>query len=192
MSKRPARPVATLIAAFLTITFGVMTAQAETRNACPPLLDKTAARLQDDAPQNLCQFSGKVLLVVNTASFCGYTPQYEALENLQQRYAKQGFSVLGFPSNDFKQEAADRKEIAAVCFNTYGVKFPMFAPGSVSGPSAQPFFATLAKAAGRAPSWNFHKYLVDRRGKVIADFPGGTEPLDPRVVGRIEQALQAR
>jgi glutathione peroxidase len=96
--------------------------------SCPAVLKHTFKRLQDEAPQDLCQYSGKVVLVVNTASYCGYTPQYEGLEALYAKYAARGLVVLGFPSNDFKQESEDAKKIADLCYNTYGVKFPMFAP----------------------------------------------------------------
>lgn len=160
-----------------------------TVGACPSLLNHTAARLQDDSPQNLCQFAGRVLLVVNTASRCGYTPQYEALETLHARYATRGLTVLGFPSNDFNQELKDNKQIADFCFNTYGVKFPMFARTTVVGPEAHPFYAALAKASGDAPRWNFHKFLVDRSGKVVATFPSAVDPLDARVTRQIEALL---
>lgn len=160
--------------------------------ACPPLLDFTLPQLQDDAPQPLCQFAGRVVLVVNTASYCGYTGQYVGLEKLHARFAAQGFVVLGVPSNDFKQESANRKEIAELCFNTYGVKFPMFAPQAVAGAGAHPFYAALAKAAGQAPRWNFHKYLIDRQGRLVANFPSAVEPLDARLTARIEQLLAAR
>jgi glutathione peroxidase len=156
---------------------------------CPPLLAYSAPRLQDEAPQNLCQYAGRVLLVVNTASFCGYTPQYEGLEALHARYAQRGLVVLGFPSNDFNQEPADNESIAEFCFNTYGVKFPMFAKTSVVGQTAHPFFAALARASGQAPKWNFHKYLVDRDGKVVTSFPSAVAPLDRRLTERIEQLL---
>jgi glutathione peroxidase len=172
--------------------FGLLPAALRAQPACPALLDYTLPRLQDDAPQPLCQFAGKVVLVVNTASYCGYTGQYEGLEKLYTRYAPQGLVVLGVPSNDFKQESANRSEIAALCFNTYGVKFPMFAPQSVTGPGAHPFYAALAKAAGQAPRWNFHKYLIDRQGRVVANFPSAVEPLDARLTARIEQLLAAR
>ena len=149
-------------------------------------------RLQDDAPQDLCEYAGRVLLVVNTASYCGYTPQYEGLEKLHARYASRGFSVLGFPSNDFNQEPKDNKTIAAFCFNTYGVKFPMFAKTSVTGPAANPLFSEISRAAGQPPKWNFSKYLIDRDGRVVANFPSEVEPLDSRVTARIEQLLVRR
>lgn len=180
------------IALALLICFVLVKPAIGQSTGCPPILNHLLPRLQDDAPQNLCQFSGRVLLVVNTASFCGYTPQYEALEKLHARYGGRGFAVLGFPSNDFNQEPKDNKSIATFCFDTYGVKFPMFAKSSVTGAVANPFYAGLARASGQAPKWNFHKYLIDRTGRVVADYPSTVEPLDKRITGRIEQLLQDR
>jgi glutathione peroxidase len=162
---------------------------AQPAAACPALLAHSAPRLQDGAPQNLCQYAGRVLLVVNTASQCGYTPQYEGLAALHARYASRGLVVLGFPSDDFKQEPGDDKSIADFCFNTYGVQFPMFAKTSVVGQTAHPFFAALARASGQAPQWNFHKYLVDRDGRVVAHFPSAVAPLDRKLTERIERLL---
>jgi glutathione peroxidase len=157
---------------------------------CPALLQHTFKRLQDDAPQNLCQYAGKVVLVVNTASYCGYTNQYEGLEKLYAKYSPQGLVVLGFPSNDFgKQEPGSAKEIADLCYNTYGVKFPMFAKSPVKGSEANPLHASLIKATGKEPGWNFTKYLVDRNGKVIEHFPSKVEPSDKQLVAKIEKAL---
>ncbi len=106
--------------------------------ACPQLLQHTVPRLQDEKPQNLCQYAGKVLLVVNTASYCGFTPQYKGLEELHTRYKDRGLVVLGFPSNDFAQEKSSNKEIAEFCENTFGVKFPMYAKSAVGGSDASP------------------------------------------------------
>ena len=162
------------------------------QTACPALLDHRFPRLQDEAPQDLCQYRGRVLLVVNTASYCGYTPQYEGLEQLHARYSARGLTVLGFPSNDFgAQEPKSGKEIADFCFNTYGVKFPMFGKSSVVGQSANPMFAALAQQSGQAPKWNFHKYLVGRDGKVVASFGSRVEPTDRQITTRIEQLLTA-
>ena len=158
---------------------------------CPSLLHFTYPKLQDDSPQNLCQYAGKVLLVVNTASYCGFTRQYEGLEDLYAKYAKQGLVVLGFPSNDFgKQEPGNSKEIADFCFNTYGVKFPMFAKTVVTGSGKSAFYSALAKATGASPQWNFHKYLIDRNGKAIASYASEVEPQSPVLVSAIEKALQ--
>ena len=157
--------------------------------SCPAVLKHTFNRLQDEAPQDLCQYAGKVVLVVNTASYCGFTKQYEGLEKLYARYAPRGLVVLGFPSNDFKQEDADAKKIADLCYNTYGVKFPMFVSTVVSGDKANPLYSELIKATGNQPKWNFNKYLIDRNGKVIDYFPSKVTPEDPTLVGKIEQAL---
>jgi glutathione peroxidase len=157
--------------------------------SCPALLKQSFKRLQDEAPQDLCQYAGKVVLVVNTASYCGYTKQYEGLEKLYAKYSPRGLVVLGFPSNDFKQEAASTKEIADLCYNTYGVKFPMFAPTPVTGANANPLHAALAKQTGKEPKWNFAKYLIGRDGKVIEHFPSKVTPGDPELVGKIEGAL---
>src|SRR4051812_39180691 len=124
--------------------------------SCPALLHHTFNRLQDEAPQDLCQYAGKVVLVVNTASYCGFTKQYEGLEALYKKYSSRGLVVLGFPSNDFgKQEPGSSKEIADFCFNTYGVKFPMFAKSSVVGPNANALHASLTRQTGHEPKWNF-------------------------------------
>jgi glutathione peroxidase len=157
--------------------------------SCPAVLKHTFNRLQDEAPQDLCQYAGKVVLVVNTASYCGFTKQYEGLEKLYAKYAPRGLVVLGFPSNDFKQEDADARKIADLCFNTYGVKFPMFTSTVVTGTNANPLYSELIKATGNQPKWNFNKYLIDRNGKVIDYFPSKVTPEDPALVGKIEQAL---
>jgi glutathione peroxidase len=164
-------------------------ALAASAASCPAVLKHSFKRLQDEAPQDLCQYAGKVVLVVNTASYCGYTPQYEGLEALYAKYAARGLVVLGFPSNDFKQESDDAKKIADLCYNTYGVKFPMFASSVVSGTGANPLYTELIKATGNQPKWNFNKYLIDRNGKVVEYFPSKVTPQDPALVSKIEQAL---
>ena len=140
--------------------------------ACPALLQRTQPRLQDEAPQDLCQYAGKVLLIVNTASYCGFTSQYKALEALHARYGGRGLVVMGFPSNDFNnQEPGSNKEIAAFCENTFNVKFPMFAKSVVKpGPDTNPLFVELARATDSVPRWNFHKYVVDRQGRPVDAF----------------------
>jgi len=158
---------------------------------CPSLLRHTVPRLQDEAPQDLCQFAGRVLLVVNTASYCGYTGQYDGLEKLYARYRARGFVVLGFPSNDFgRQEPGTNRQIAEFCENTFGVRFPMFSKTRVSGTDAHPLFASLARDAGTAPRWNFHKYLVGRDGRLVASFPSATEPGDAMLQRAIENSLR--
>ncbi|MFM2009493.1 MAG: hypothetical protein RIR02_1443 [Pseudomonadota bacterium] len=159
---------------------------------CPSLLDHKFNRLQDDAPQNLCQYSGKVALVINTASYCGYTAQYEGLEKLYAKYKDKGLVVLGFPSNDFSQEPGNNKEIADFCYNTYGVKFPMFAKSSVKGKDMNPLFSALSKASGKSPGWNFHKYLIDKEGKLVANYGSSVSPDDKNLVAAIEKALATK
>jgi len=160
--------------------------------ACPALLNHRFPRLQDSAPQDLCQFAGKVLLVVNTASFCGFTSQYEGLEALFAKYRDRGLVVLGFPSNDFQQESNDKQKIAELCFNTYGVRFPMFEPSAVRGDKANPLYRQLAQASGVPPRWNFHKYLVGRDGKVIDQYASNTEPMGRALTQAVEKALAAK
>jgi glutathione peroxidase len=170
------------------------TARAQTATAgCPPLLSHQFPRLQDEKPQSLCQYAGKVLLVVNTASYCGFTPQYEGLEALYAKYEKQGLVVLGFPTNDFgQQEPGNAKQIAELCFNTYGVKFPMFSKTVVKGSGRNPFYEQLAAATKATPQWNFHKYLVARDGKTVTSFASQVEPGSAAITGAIEAALKAR
>lgn len=141
--------------------------------------------------ENLCKnYQGKVVLVVNTASHCGYTGQYQGLEALYQRYRRRGFVVLGFPSEEFgKQEFADEAEIQKFCQANFGVSFPMFAKGSVKGPTAIPLFQTLAQKAGQAPSWNFNKYLLGRDGRVLRHFSSEITPEDAGLVDVLEAAL---
>lgn len=163
------------------------------RVACPPLLNHRFPRLQDDAPQDLCQYAGRVLLVVNTASYCGFTRQYEGLEALHARYAARGLVILGFPSNDFgQQEPGGAKEIAELCFNTFGVKFPMFAKTVVKGSGRNALYTQLATATREVPQWNFHKYLVARDGQTVSSFASAVEPGSAPLVRAVEQALKER
>ncbi len=156
------------------------------------LLDQNFRTLAGTDTVNLCAaYSGKVLLVVNTASKCGYTPQYEGLEQLHEKYERQGLVVLGFPSNDFmSQEPGTEAEIQDFCRLTYGVKFPMFEKTTVKKGQAHPFYDRLAELSGTYPTWNFHKYLIGRDGRLITQFNPHTKPFDPAVVTAIEQALQ--
>lgn len=179
-------------AALLVPAWPVAHAQTARPAACPPLLAHRFPRLQDEAPQDLCQYAGKVLLVVNTASYCGFTRQYEGLEALHAKYAARGLVVMGFPSNDFgQQEPGDARQIAELCFNTYGVKFPMFAKTVVKGAGRNAFYEQLARATGAAPRWNFHKYLVARDGRTIASFASEVEPGSAPLTQAIEAALKA-
>lgn len=159
--------------------------------SCSRLLDHMAPSLMGNSTP-LCQFQGKVLLVVNTASQCLYTPQYEGLEKLHKRYSGRGLMVLGFPANDFgAQEPGSNGEIARFCEVNYGVSFPMFAKSGVTGPAANPFFAMLAERTGKRPGWNFHKYLIDRRGDKVLSFESTVSPGDPQLVREIERLLAA-
>jgi glutathione peroxidase len=160
--------------------------------ACPASLNHTFARLQDEKPQTLCQYAGQVVLVVNTASYCGYTPQYKGLEALYDKYRGRGLVVLGFPSNDFEQEKGSNKEIADFCENTYGVKFPMFAASHVQGKDANALYRELARKTGQAPDWNFYKYLIARNGAVLASYPSKVTPEDPQLLREIEKQLAAK
>jgi glutathione peroxidase len=160
--------------------------------ACPATLNHQVPRLQDEKPQSLCQYSGKVVLVVNTASYCGFTPQYQGLEALYAKYRERGLVVLGFPSNDFALESGDNKQIADFCENTYGVKFPMFSKTSVRGSQANALFRQLAQATGRQPLWNFYKYLIGRDGKALASYTSMTKPDDAELIRDIEKQLAAR
>jgi len=157
---------------------------------CPALLARTFNRLQTGKPESLCQFEGKVLLVVNTASYCGYTHQYEGLEALYRKYKDRGLVVVGFPSNDFgKQEPGTNQEIAEFCRLTYGVQFPMFEKSSVSDLKSNPLFSDLAARTGKSPQWNFHKYVIDRSGAPVASFTSQVEPTDKSLVSLIERLL---
>lgn len=159
---------------------------------CPTLLKQTFPRLQDEKPQSLCQYSGQVILVVNTASYCGFTSQYKGLEALYARYKDRGFVVLGFPSNDFgQQEPGTGKQIAEFCANTFGVKFPMFAKSSVKGEQANPLFVELTRISGTRPKWNFYKYLIARDGRTVESYNSMTAPDSARLEADIEKALAA-
>jgi glutathione peroxidase len=159
--------------------------------ACPALLNFKFPRLQDDAPQDLCQYSGKVVLVVNTASYCGFTSQYQGLEALYAKYEKRGLVVLGFPSNDFgRQEPGSSKEIADFCYNTYGVKFPMLGKSVVSGTAKNGLYTALEKATGKTPQWNFHKFLIGRDGTAQASFASTVEPGSAALIAAVEKALR--
>ena len=159
-------------------------------SACSPVLNHTVTTLLDEKPVSLCSYAGKVILVVNTASYCGFTSQYGGLEKLYERYREKGLVVLGFPSNDFgEQEPDGAKKIADFCEQTYGVKFPMFSKAVVKGPNAHPFYVGLAQTGGQAPGWNFHKYLIDRQGRSVTSYSSRVAPDDRRLVAQIETLL---
>jgi len=169
------------------------TATAAGNPGCPALLQHTFNSLQTGRPQSLCQYQGKVVLVVNTATYCGYTHQYEGLEALYRKYKDRGLVVLGFPSNDYgSQEPGTNKEIAEFCRTTYGIEFPMFEKVTGVRVAATPLYAELAARTGQAPKWNFHKYLVDRSGKRIESFGSDVEPGQRDFVTAIERLLAER
>ena len=186
-----ARSIHAFIVAALAV-FATPAPSIAAESTCPSILDHKFANLMDQ-PVSLCQFSGKVLLIVNTASECGYTPQYEGLEKLHRRYRDKGFMVLGFPANDFGgQEPGSNKQIAQFCRVNYGITFPIFAKTSVIGANANPLFRELAARTGKPPRWNFHKYLLDRMGQPVAVFESAVEPEDKRVTSQIEKLLAGR
>ena len=157
---------------------------------CPSVLDHRFKTLQGK-PADLCQYAGKVVLVVNTASYCGYTPQYQGLEAIYEKYKGQGLVVLGFPSNDFgAQEPGSNAEVADFCERTYKVQFPMIEKTVVSGKDANPVYQELAARTGQPPQWNFHKYLVARDGAVLAAYPSTVKPGDAKLGQAIEGALR--
>ena len=156
---------------------------------CPRVLQHTVLRLQDEKPQALCQYAGQVVVVVNTASYCGFTSQYKGLEALSAQYKDRGLVVLGFPSNDFSQEPDSNAKIADFCENTFGVKFPMFVKTTVRGNDALPLFKQLAEQTGTTPKWNFYKYIISRDGQHIKSFSSMTGPQDKSFVQEIEKQL---
>ncbi|SDU86076.1 glutathione peroxidase [Pseudomonas mucidolens] len=172
----------------LMMTFGGVALGAD----CPALLEGQLPKLRAKESIDLCQrFAGKPLVIVNTASFCGFAPQFKGLEALYQRYKGAGLEVIGVPSDDFKQEAKTEEETAKVCYVNYGVTFTMTDPQKVRGKEAVHLFQVLAQQTG-APKWNFYKYVVDRQGKVIANFSSLTKPDDPDLIKAVEQALASK
>jgi glutathione peroxidase len=159
---------------------------------CPPLLNTEMKPLRGAQPVSLCDYRGKVVLAVNTASQCGFTPQFKGLEALYQKYKDRGLVVLGFPSNDFRQEFNEAEETAKVCYINYGVTFPMFAKSAVTGAEANPLFKSLAAQSGTTPKWNFYKYLIGRDGQVVENFSPMTGPDDKGLQDKIEALLAAK
>jgi glutathione peroxidase len=160
---------------------------------CPALLKHSFNSLQTGKLQDLCQHKGKVVLVVNTASYCGYTDQYAGLEDLYRRYKDQGLVVLGFPTNDFgNQEPDNNVKIAKFCRLTYSVEFPMFEKSRVVGAERNSLYAELHKRTGVAPRWNFHKYLIDPAGEGVLSFESAVPPDDKRLVEEVRKTLDAR
>ena len=155
-------------------------------------IHSTRVKTIDGEETDLSRYGEKVLMIVNVASKCGLTPQYEGLEKIYEKYRNHGFEVLGFPANDFLgQEPGNEKQIQEFCTLTYGVKFPMFEKVHVRGRNATALYRQLAAETGGAPSWNFHKYLVDREGRVVASFGSRVKPDDPALRAKLEALLAA-
>ncbi|WP_249672128.1 glutathione peroxidase [Pseudomonas abieticivorans] len=159
---------------------------------CPELLQGELTQLRSKQQIDLCQrFAGKPLVVVNTASHCGFAPQFDGLEAMYKRYKGQGLEMMGVPSNDFNQEDKDLAVTQKVCYANYGVTFTMTQPQPVRGSDATHLFKVLAEQSS-APKWNFYKYVVDRQGRVIANFSSLTKPDDPEFVAAVEKAIASK
>ena len=178
-----------LFSAALTLGLAAAPAFADDKVACPAYLDHDLPKLHSKDTVNLCDLAaGKPMLVVNTASFCGFTGQFKGLEALHERYGKQGLVVVGFASDDFNQEAKTEEEAATICFKNFGVTFTMIAPGPVTGANATPLFAHINQQA-KAPRWNFTKYLLNEKGEVIERFGSTTGPESKSITQAIESVL---
>lgn len=178
------------------LTFGLflsflLASQAQAADtSCPATLDVEKRFLAEDRTVNLCDaYRGKVVLVVNTASKCAFTPQYDGLEALYRRHKGDGLVILGFPSNDFRQEYTDEKNIQDFCRLTYSVEFPMFEVTSVKEGTGDPLYRRLGEITGEYPRWNFHKYLLDRDGRVVGSFASQVAPDNPALLKAVQQLL---
>ena len=157
--------------------------------ACSDILDSNLRILDSDDEMNLCEYTGNVILVVNVASRCGYTPQYAGLQRLYNKYKEDGLMVIGIPSRDFFQEYSAESKVAEFCSTEYGVEFPMFATAKVTGKKAHPFYKKLIAASGKEPKWNFAKYLIGRDGQVIEHYKSSVTPESERLVSAIQAVL---
>lgn len=174
------------------ITMALLSFTSVSVNAadCPDLLKFVKRKLNSQDTINMCEaYKGKTVLFVNTASYCGFTPQFEGLETLYSQYSDKGFVVLGFPSHDFNQEDKSEVKTGQICRLTYGVKFPMFEAMSVRGEDADPLYRMLANKSGQAPKWNFFKYLMDKNGNVVNAYASAVKPTDETLISDIEKAL---
>jgi glutathione peroxidase len=182
------------IVAMITAGMALLTTLSSQTQAgeksCPPVLDVEKRFLAEERAVNLCDaYQGNVVLIVNTASKCAFTPQYDGLEALYRKHRDDGLVVLGFPSNDFRQEYTDETRIQEFCRLTYSVEFPMFEATSVRKGTSDPLYRQLAALSGDYPRWNFHKYLIGRDGQLVASFPSQVPPDDPQLVEAIEALL---
>jgi glutathione peroxidase len=177
-----------LVATLLVLATSAGNAQA----ACDSLLDERLTTLQGEA-RDLCEYQGKVILVVNTASYCGFTRQYQDLQVLYERYRERGLVVLGFPSNDFgRQEPGSNEEVAQFCERNFGVRFPLFVKSSVASEGGSALFDRLAALTGERPRWNFHKYLIDRSATKAVSFASHLEPREQALLKQIDDWLGGR
>lgn len=173
----------------LALVAGSASAPMALADSCPAFLDNEQRKLHSTETVNLCDLAaGKPMLVVNTASRCGYTGQFEGLEALHKQYLEDGLVVVGFASDDFRQEADSEAEAATVCFKNFGVTFTMIAPGPVTGSDANPVFRAINEQS-QPPRWNFTKYLIDRSGTVVQSFPSRVRPGDPELIDAVESVL---
>ncbi len=174
----------------LSLALLSVSVSAPAASDCPDFLNLDLPRLHSNDTVNLCEVAaGQPLLVVNTASHCGFTRQFEGLEALHQQYKDAGLYVIGFASNDFNQEAADEAEVARVCQENFGVTFTMISPSFVKGPRANPIFQTI-NTQSKEPGWNFNKYLLDGQGQVVEHFSSRVRPTDKKLTSAIEALLQ--
>jgi glutathione peroxidase len=188
--KIPALASALLVAAALALPAAPAVAASPPAQQCPAYMDQDYRKLHSSQSVNLCKaFAGKPMLIVNTASHCGFTPQFKGLEAVHAKYKDRGLVVVGFSSDDFNQEDKDEAKAAETCFLNYGVTFTMLAPQHVKGPDANPVFRELAKQS-QAPGWNFNKYIVQADGKVSQYFSSKVAPESQEFSAAIEKVLQ--
>jgi len=173
---------------FIFILFACISLQS---HACPDLLDNEMRVLDSSNTQNLCEYEDNVILVVNVASRCGYTYQYEGLQSLYDNYKDSGLVVIGIPSRDFMQEYKNESDVAEFCSTEFGVDFPMYATTKVRGKKAHPFYKKLKKETGREPSWNFNKFLISRDANKVIYFDKKVKPESKELVQKIEYFLES-
>lgn len=171
------------------IAFGLLGGVTMAQADCLPLYQHKFKTLQGETV-DFCQFQDKPVLVVNTASKCGFTPQFEALESMYEQYKDKGLLVVGFPSNDFRQDPGSNKQIGDFCKMTYAVKFPMMEKSSVTGANANPLYQMLIKQTGQSPQWNFYKYLIMPGGQKVYVFNSMTRPESEEILGKIKPYLK--
>lgn len=176
-----------MIKAIVALLFGLAFSTAQA--ACDGLLDYQFTTLQGEH-MDLCDYREQPILVVNTASKCGFTPQFEQLEAMYERYHEHGLLIVGFPSNDFKQELSSNKAIGDFCKSTYDVQFPMAAKSSVVGPAANAFYRRLATATNEPPMWNFYKYLILPGSEKVYVYSSDHEPTSPEIMDRLRPYLK--